>query len=373
VLVLGPHGPASQTRAVSLHSRIGERHPCPRGDQQRESEAIRLDEDRRPDPSVRRSVLHTNFKLPPLENIIITEDKVHPDAVALLKDYWLIYTGSDFTQDELVVLVERVQPVAILARYGNIDERVQAASKKLRVIGRHGVGMDTIDQEAAKRLGVRAIAASGSNSQAVAELALGLILACARRISSLDMRMQAGHWDKQSYKGFELAGATLGVVGCGSIGGRVVRFAQAIGMNVVVCDPYLQIAQLPSGTKGLELDELLTRSDVVSLHCPLDASTKGMLDERRFGLMRSGAILVNTARAGLFDEQAMQERLRSNDLRLGLDCFVEEPLPADSPWLGTPKSVLTPHIGGTTNGGLRGMAVGAAENILSVLRQGTSS
>jgi D-3-phosphoglycerate dehydrogenase len=303
------------------------------------------------------------------ETIVITEEKVHPDATALLKGYRLIYTGVDFTQDDLVALLEREQPVAILARYGKIDERVQAASRKLKVIGRHGVGMDMIDQKAAERLGIKAIAATGSNSQAVAELAIGLILACARRISWLDGRMQMGHWDKQSYMGFELSGATLGVVGCGSIGGRVVRIAQVIGMKVVITDPYLENAQLPPGTTKLELDELLKRSDVVSLHCPLDASTRGILDADRLSSMRNGAILVNTARAGLFDEQAMQACLQSGRLHLGLDCFVEEPLASDSEWLNTPNTVLTPHIGGTTDGGLRGMAVGAAKNILSVLER----
>ena len=303
------------------------------------------------------------------ETIVITEEKVHPDAVALLKDYRLIYTGAKFTQEDLVALVEREQPVAILSRYGKIDEQVQTASKKLKVIGRHGVGMDAIDQQAAKRLGIEAIPAIGSNSQAVAELALGLILACARRISWLDKRMHGGHWDKQSYMGLELSGATLGVVGCGSIGSRVVRFAQAIGMQVIVCDPYLDADQLPAGTTKVELEPLLTQSDVVSLHCPLDESTRGMLDARRLGLMRKGAILVNTARAGMFDEQAMQERLRSGELHLGLDCFVDEPLPSESAWLGTPNAVLTPHVGGTTNGGARGMAVGAAQNILSVLQK----
>lgn len=155
---------------------------------------------------------------------------------------------------------------------------------------------------------------------------------------------------------------------CGSIGGRVVRFAQAIGMKVVVCDPYLDANQLPDGATKLELDELLTTSDVVSLHCPLDASTRGLLDTRRLGLMRKGAIVVNTARAGMFDELAMRERLHAGDLALGLDCFVDEPINAESPWASTPNAVLTPHVGGTTNGGLRGMAVGAAKNMLSVLQ-----
>ena len=302
------------------------------------------------------------------ETIVITEEKVHPDAVALLSDYRLVYTGARFSQEDLVALVEREQPVAILSRYGQINEQVQSASRNLKVIGRHGVGMDAIDQVAAKRLGVQAIAATGSNSQAVAEMALALILACARRVSWLDKRMHEGHWDKQSYQGLELQGATLGVVGCGSIGGRVVRFAQAIGMRVVVCDPFLSAEQLPQGTTKLELDELLAASNVVSLHCPLDDSTRDMLDARRLGLMPKGAILVNTARAGMFDEAAMQQRLRANELYLGLDCFVEEPLPEDSPWLNMPNAILTPHVGGTTNGGLRGMAVGAAQNILSVLK-----
>lgn len=302
------------------------------------------------------------------EAIVITEEKIHPDAVALLKDYRLCYTGARFTQEELVALVEREQPVAILSRYGKINEQVQSASRKLKVIGRHGVGMDAIDQDAAKRLGIKAMAAIGSNSQAVAELALGLILACARRISWLDKRMHEGQWDKQGYMGFELSGATLGVVGCGSIGARVVRFAQVIGMRVIVCDPYLESSQLPEGATKVELDELLTSSDVVSLHCPLDDSTKNLLDARRLGLLRKGAIVVNTARAGMIDEAAMREKLRAGELYLGLDCFVDEPINTESPWTDTPNAVLTPHIGGTTNGGLRGMAVGAAKNILSVLQ-----
>jgi D-3-phosphoglycerate dehydrogenase len=301
------------------------------------------------------------------DTIVITEEKIHPDAAALLKDYHLCYTGARFTQEELVTLVEREQPVAILFRYGKINEHVLAASRKLKVIGRHGVGMDAIDQAAAKRLGIKAIAAVGSNSQAVAELALGLILACARRISWLDKRMHEGHWDKQNYMGLELSGATLGVVGCGSIGGRVVRFAQGIGMRVIVCDPYQEAHQLPEGVNKVELDVLLKSSDVVSLHCPLDESTKNLLNARRLAVLRKGAIVVNTARAGMFDEAAMLEKLYAGELYLGLDCFVDEPINAESPWADTPNAILTPHIGGTTNGGLRGMAVAAAKNILTIL------
>lgn len=303
------------------------------------------------------------------DTIVITEARIHPDAVALLADYRLVYTGARFTEDQLVALCQQEQPVAILARYGLFNERVLAASSKLKVISRHGVGMDAIDQPAARRLGIAAEAAVGSNSQAVAEHALGLMLACARRISWLDQRMHGAHWDKPGYLGLELHGATLGIVGCGAIGGRVLRFAQAIGLRVLVCDPYLDASALPADVELLPLENLLKRCDIVSLHCPLDDSTRGLLTAERLALLRKGAIVINTARAGLFDEAAMQARLRAGDLQLGLDCFVTEPLPADSPWLGLDNAVLTPHIGGTTNGGLRGMAVGAAQNILKVLQR----
>ncbi|QHI99669.1 3-phosphoglycerate dehydrogenase [Xylophilus rhododendri] len=302
------------------------------------------------------------------DTVLITEARIHPDAVELLQGYRLVYAGTKFTQEELIELCRKEQPVAILARYGKFTEEVLRASPRLRVVGRHGVGMDAIDQAAAKRLGIVAVPALGSNSQAVAEHALGLLLACARRLAWLDKRMHEGHWDKVGYMGFELERATLGIVGCGSIGARVVRFAQAIGMRVIVCDPYLAQDQLPPGTTKVELDELLTQCDAVSLHCPLDDSTRGMLDARRLALLKKGAIVINTARAGLFDEAAMQARLHANELQLGLDCFVDEPMTAASPWVDTPNAVLTPHVGGTTNGGLRGMAVGAAQNIVRHLK-----
>jgi D-3-phosphoglycerate dehydrogenase len=298
------------------------------------------------------------------DTIVVTEAKIHPEAVALLAGYRLAYTGAKFTHDELVALCEREQPVAILARYGQIDRRVLSASSRLKVVGRHGVGMDAIDQQAAHELGVAAVAAVGSNSQAVAEHTLGLMLACARRIPWLDRRMHDGHWDKAGYMGLELSGATLGIVGCGSIGARVMRFALAIGMKVQVCDPYLDLAALPRGVMLARLDEMLPQCDVLSLHCPLDDSTRDLLDKRRLELLRTNAIVVNTARAGLIDETAIRRKLQAGELQLGMDCFAVEPLAADSPWLETPGAVLTPHIGGTTDGGLRGMAVGAAENIL---------
>jgi len=301
------------------------------------------------------------------QTILITAPKIHPDALALLADYRVIQTDASITEDALCELCAAEKPVAILARYGLFNERVLKASPLLKIVARHGVGMDTIDQVAAARLGIDVKAAIGSNSQAVAELAIGMMLSCARLIPAIDHRMHQGHWDKDAYQGIELHGKILGVVGCGSIGSRVVRIAQAIGMNVIVCDPYLSSEDLPQGTTRVSLDELLAQAHVVSLHCPLDDSTRNMLDASKLAQLRPDAIVVNTARAGLFDEAAMQSLLQKGQARLGLDCFVHEPLATDSPWLTTPNTVLTPHIGGTTDGGMRGMGVGAAQHILDHL------
>jgi D-3-phosphoglycerate dehydrogenase len=301
------------------------------------------------------------------KTILITAPKIHADAADALKGYRLVFTGTSLTEDELIALCRNEKPLAILARYGLFNERVLGASPNLKVISRHGVGMDTIDTGAALRLGIAVEAAVGSNSQAVAEHAIGMMLACARKLAWLDHRMREGHWDKEGYLGLELAGATLGVVGCGSIGRRVVRFAKAIGMSVLVCDPYLMADALPADVMAVDLETLLSRADVVSMHCPLNDETRGMLDSRKLDLLKRGAIVVNTARAGLFDESAMQEKLKQGTLSCGLDCFVDEPLGGNSAWLTTPNALLTPHVGGTTDGGMRGMGVGAALNILKHL------
>ncbi|KAF1050193.1 hydroxyacid dehydrogenase [Xylophilus sp.] len=297
--------------------------------------------------------------------VLITETQIHPDAAALLAGHRLVYTGAKVAEDDLVEVCRQERPDAILARYGSITRRVLLASPRLRVVARHGVGMDAIDTAAARSLGIAALPALGSNSQAVAEHTLGMMLAIARQLSWLDQRMHQGHWDKDGYLGTELAGRTLGVVGCGSIGGRVARFALGIGMQVAVCEPYLDASRIPDGAVRVQdIDALIARSDVVTLHCPLDDSTRGLLDESRIGRLRKGAIVINAARAGLLDETAMRARLVSGDIYLGLDCFVDEPLPPDSAWLTTPRTLFTPHVGGTTDRGLRGMAVGAAENIV---------
>ncbi|MGL1835112.1 hydroxyacid dehydrogenase [Rhodocyclaceae bacterium SMB388] len=303
------------------------------------------------------------------DTIVVTAASIHPDAAAMLADYRVVYADVRAGEAALAELCRNEQPVAIMVRYGTISESVISASSRLKVIAKHGVGTDNIDRVAAERLGIPVTAALGSNSQAVAEHTLGLMFACARMTSWLDARTRAGHWDKDNYAGIELAGATLGLIGVGSIGRRVAQVALALGMSVLVFDPYAPPESLPDGVSMVELDALLTHADVVSLHCPLTPDTRNLLNTERLSRLRDQAIVINTARAGLIDETALLAQLHSKRLHAALDCFKDEPLQAASPWLTAPNTVLTPHIGGTTTKAFRQMGVMAAESILAVVAE----
>jgi D-3-phosphoglycerate dehydrogenase len=302
------------------------------------------------------------------QTVVVTAAGIHPDAAALLADYRVVYADVRAGEDALAKLCCTEQPVGIMVRYGNISEKVIAASGRLRIIAKHGVGTDNIDKAAAARLGIPVTAALGSNSQAVAEQTVGLILACARRIAWLDARMRGGHWDKDGYLGIELAGGTLGLIGAGSIGARVATVALALGMRVLVSDPYAKPGSLPDAVAMADVDSIVAQADVVSLHCPLTPETRDILNARRLARLKDQAIVVNTARAGLIDEPALLAELRARRLHAGLDCFADEPLGEGSPWLSAPNTVLTPHVGGTTAAAFREMGVQAAASIVACLR-----
>jgi D-3-phosphoglycerate dehydrogenase len=301
------------------------------------------------------------------ETVVVTAASIHADAVEMLGHYNVVFADVRAGEDALTELCLKEQPVAIMVRYGNISKKVISASKKLRIISKHGVGTDNIDKQAAADLGIPVTAALGSNSQAVAEHTLGLMFSCARMIGWLDARMRQGHWDKDNYLGIELEGLTLGLIGAGSIGKRVAQVAIALGMNVLIHDPYAKADSLPQGAQLSELEPLIKASNVVSLHCPLTPSTKNLLDAKRLAMLPDQCIVINTARAGLFDEEALLKELHAKRLHAGIDCFQDEPLGENSPWLSAPNTILTPHIGGTTSMAFRQMGVMAAHSILEHL------
>ena len=298
--------------------------------------------------------------------VLVTGADLAPEAQSVLADFELAYAGRAPNEEDLVRLCGHHDPVAIIVRYGKITRRIIDACRSLKVISKHGSGIDTIDVETAAARGIAVKAAAGANAAAVAEHTWALILACAKSVTYLNERMHAGHWDKATHKTLELEGLTLGLIGLGAIGARVAAIGTAMGMRVVAYDPYVKSP--PPAVTLQTVNEVIASAHVLSLHCPLTAENRGMLDREMFARMRDGTILVNTARGGLIDDAAMLEALASCKLRAaGLDSFAAEPPPADHPLRGVKGLTLSPHIGGVTAAAYTKMGVGAARNIVDAL------
>jgi len=299
-------------------------------------------------------------------SILVTGADLAPQAIALLEGHEIVYAGKAPTEDDLVALCRAHDPVAIIVRYGKVGAAVMDAAPSLKVISKHGSGTDTIDKTAAQQRGIEVVAAVGANAAAVAEQALALLLACAKSVVALDARMHAGHWDKATHKSLELGGRTIGLIGLGAIGLRFARMADALGMRVLGYDPYAK--NLPAYVQPADLATLWAESDAVSLHCPLTDDNRGLLNARTLAQCKRGVIIVNTARGGLIDEDALLAAVRSGQVAMaGLDSFAVEPMTPGHPFQGEKNIVLSPHIGGVTSDAYVNMGVGAARNLLQVL------
>lgn len=300
------------------------------------------------------------------ETILITGPSLAPDAVAVLSEagYELVYLPPYADAAVLKTYVTERRPVGIISRMGRIEASIFEAAPQLRIVSKHGVGVDNIDLDAACAHDVPVIVASGANAASVAEHAMALLLAVAKRVVSLDRGLRAGRWDKPEFKGRELAGSTMGLVAFGAIAQHTARLAQAFNMNVVAYDPFgddAAFARCGVGRVG-SLEELLQTSDVVSLHCPLTEQTRGLINRDTLSLMREEAILINTARGGLIDEAAVVDALEAGRIAgAGLDTFATEPPAADHPFFASERVVLTPHIGGVTTAANARVGVEAAQ------------
>jgi len=250
-----------------------------------------------------------------------------------------------------------------------IDAKLLAAAPRLRVVSSYSVGLDHVDLAAATRRGIPVGFTPDVLTETTAELALGLLFATARRIVEADREVRSGAWtrawDPSGLLGRDLHGATLGVIGLGAIGRALATRGRALGTRILGWSRTRR--ELP-GIEFVALDALLERSDFVSVHVALAPETRGLLGARAFARMKHGAILVNTARGGIVDEEALADALRAGRLAgAALDVFAREPLPADSPLLGAPNLILTPHIGSATVATRARMAELAVDNLLAGL------
>ena len=261
------------------------------------------------------------------------------ETLAQFSDVRFNDEGLSLNGDSLVSFLEgRRRAITALER---IDDEVLSQLPELELISKVGVGTDMIDFEAAERHGVRVVVHPGTNSRSVAELALAFAIALLRRVPEASGLVRDGDW--KQLQGRELSGKTFGIVGFGHVGRDLARLLEPFGCRVVVSD-----VRPVSDAEQLDLDELLSVSDVVSLHVELNDSTRGMIDSARLALLPDGAVVMNTARGGVIDEDALLAELDSERLGgAGLDVFAVEP-PGDTRLLGHPRVLATPHIGGST-------------------------
>ncbi|MCX6929365.1 MAG: phosphoglycerate dehydrogenase [Verrucomicrobia bacterium] len=307
-----------------------------------------------------------------MEKILVTPRSVtvggHP-SLAKLKDagYEVVFPtpGKQPTESDLLRLLPGC--VGYLAGVEPVSAKVLEAAKRLRVISRNGVGVDNVDLAAAKRLGIPVCKTLGANSRGVAELAMAHIFSLTRWVSFSDAKIKAGGWERR--KGFELIGKTLGLVGCGNIGRLVAKFALGLDMKVLAYDVMPDNSFAPSPQfRYTTLDEVLTNSDVISLHCPAQPDGKPLIDPGVLARMKKGVLLINTARADLIDGAALAAALQSGQVAgAATDVFKTEP-PTGDPLVLSDRVIATPHIGGFTEESVDRAVDMAVDNLLTELK-----
>jgi D-3-phosphoglycerate dehydrogenase len=293
-------------------------------------------------------------------NVVMTSPRLAQPAVALLEAVGctIHYMEPYPSAAEVAALTGAVQADAIISRQGPVNGAAMDASLRLRVIARHGVGVEDVDLPEAAARGILVTRAPGSNSRAVAEHTLAMILALAKQLQPFTASIAAGGWRGAGASVRDVAGMRLGLVGFGDIGRKVAVLAEAFGMAV---------AHHGSRSDGALID-MLARSDVLSLHCPYTPQTRHMINDAALAAMPAGSYVINTARGGLIDEAALLAALESGHIAgAALDVFEGEPPPADYPLRRHPRVITTPHVSGVTAGSLVTMGVMAAECVVAVL------
>jgi len=253
-----------------------------------------------------------------------------------------------------------------------VTKDVVAAAARLAVIGRAGIGVDNVDVPAATAKGIVVMNTPGGNTVTTAEHALALLIALARHIPQATASMKAGKWEKNRFVGTELYNRTLGVIGLGNIGRIVAERAQGLGMKVIAHDPFLSAdAAAKMDVELVDFDTLLARADAITVHVPKTKETTGLLGRKAFAKVRRGVLLVNAARGGIVDEDALLEALNEGRVGgAGLDVFVEEPAKAGHPLIAHERVVCTPHLGASTEQAQVNVSIAVAEQIRDFLLQG---
>src|SRR5580704_769684 len=305
---------------------------------------------------------------------VLIADQLSPAAVGIFRARGVdadVRTG--LSKDELIKIIGDYDGLAVRSAT-KADTEVLAAARRLKVIGRAGIGVDNVDIPAATAAGVVVMNTPFGNSITTAEHAIAMMFALARQLPAADVSTQAGKWEKNRFMGVELYGKTLGLIGAGNIGSIVADRANGLKMHVIAYDPFLSPERaVEIGVEKVELDDLLARADIITLHTPLTDKTRGILSAEALAKAKKGVLIINCARGGLADEVALRAALDSGQVGgAAFDVFVEEPA-TTNPLFGHPNVVATPHLGASTNEAQENVALQVAEQMSDYLMRGAIS
>ena len=304
---------------------------------------------------------------------VLVSDKTAPQGLEILEQT----AGLEVTYEP------GIDPGELLERIGEFDglvirsgtkvtAEVIARADRLRIVGRAGIGVDNVDIAAATQRGIVVMNTPEGNNVTTAEHALSLLFSLARHIPQATSSMKAGKWEKSKFQGLELYNRTLGVFGLGNIGRIVVDRAQGLGMHVIACDPHISAeAAARADVELASKEDLLARADAITIHVPRTKETTGLLDREAFARCKKGVLVVNAARGGIIDEEALFEALESGQVAgAALDVFVEEPPPADHPLVSHPNVICTPHLGASTGQAQLNVSTAIARQVAEFLTNG---
>ena len=303
---------------------------------------------------------------------VLIADKMDPRAAEIFRERGIeVDEKPGLTADELNAIIGGYDGLAVRSSTRVNAAAMDHALPRMKVIGRAGIGVDTIDVPGASARGIIVMNTPFGNSITTAEHAIAMLFALAREIPQADQSTQSGKWEKNRFMGVELAGKTLGLIGCGNIGSIVADRAHGLKMKVTAYDPFLSPERaLELGVEKVELDELLARADFLTLHTPLTDQTRNILSRENLAKTKKGVRIVNCARGGLIDEEALREGLQSGHIAgAALDVFAKEPA-KENPLFGTPGLICTPHLGASTTEAQVNVAIQVAEQMSDLLLLG---
>ncbi len=304
-------------------------------------------------------------------NIIIT-DKIGPAGLQLLRQHADVTEAYGLKGDALLAAVQQAD--GLMVRSGTqVTADVLSAGNRLKVVARAGSGVDNVDVPVATRLGIQVVNAPGGNATSAAEMTIALLMAAVRKVPQANASLKAGEWNREQFKGIEIGGKVVGLVGLGAVGKVVARILNGFGARVLAYDPFITDEQADRmGVQKVELDALFAQSDIVSVHVPLTDATRGFIGTSQFQQMKKGVVLLNAARGGVVDEEALFNALQDGKVSAaGIDVFAQEPYGAESlaaKLVALDNVVATPHLGASTVDAQEKVAVQAAEQMLLVLQ-----